>query len=165
MNTDPRFNNRNGRRFLKERDAMLRLLDNDAFDKHCRKWRIKTPSDGWVPLAREALMHKSRIEIDTFTPEEKAVSFEWLAEHGMTSSLNTMHMQIGNERWFKLPLKLRVRYWKETNYGAKPVSTELATEIYQALGEVCEACGKNAADPPSKLCPGCEAYKDHTGEI
>jgi len=25
----------------------------------------------------------------------------------------------------------------------------------------CEGCGKNYADPPSKLCPGCQAYKEH----
>lgn len=27
----------------------------------------------------------------------------------------------------------------------------------------CEDCGRFAADPPSKLCPGCEAYREHTG--
>lgn len=27
----------------------------------------------------------------------------------------------------------------------------------------CVGCGVNYADPPSKLCPGCQAYKDHTG--
>jgi len=26
---------------------------------------------------------------------------------------------------------------------------------------VCEGCGKNRSDPPSKLCPGCQAYRDH----
>lgn len=25
----------------------------------------------------------------------------------------------------------------------------------------CDKCGINLADPPSKLCPGCEAYKEH----
>ena len=25
----------------------------------------------------------------------------------------------------------------------------------------CDDCGVNQADPPSKLCPGCEAYKEH----
>lgn len=28
---------------------------------------------------------------------------------------------------------------------------------------ICEECGKYPADPPSKLCPGCEAYREHTG--
>ena len=25
----------------------------------------------------------------------------------------------------------------------------------------CEGCDINFADPPSKLCPGCQAYRDH----
>lgn len=25
----------------------------------------------------------------------------------------------------------------------------------------CEGCDQNFADPPSKLCPGCQAYRDH----
>lgn len=28
-------------------------------------------------------------------------------------------------------------------------------------GELCEECGKYFRDPPSRLCPGCEAYKEH----
>ena len=27
---------------------------------------------------------------------------------------------------------------------------------------MCEGCGIYRADPPSKLCPGCQAYRDHT---
>ena len=27
---------------------------------------------------------------------------------------------------------------------------------------ICEDCGIYPSDPPSKLCPGCQAYKDHT---
>lgn len=26
---------------------------------------------------------------------------------------------------------------------------------------VCEGCGVNRADPPSALCPGCQAYREH----
>jgi len=44
-----------------------------------------------------------------------------------------------------------------------------AAQIAQAVREHrrrrCEDCGKNWADPPSKLCPGCEAYREHTGAI
>jgi hypothetical protein len=25
----------------------------------------------------------------------------------------------------------------------------------------CDECGVNLRDPPSKLCPGCQAYKEH----
>lgn len=27
--------------------------------------------------------------------------------------------------------------------------------------KLCDGCGKNYADYPSKLCPGCEAFKQH----
>lgn len=27
----------------------------------------------------------------------------------------------------------------------------------------CLECGVNRADPPSRLCPGCEAYREHKG--
>jgi hypothetical protein len=33
------------------------------------------------------------------------------------------------EHWFKLPLKLRQRYWRETDYGRKEPSQELLREI------------------------------------
>lgn len=26
---------------------------------------------------------------------------------------------------------------------------------------ICDECGENYADPPSKLCPGCQAYREH----
>jgi hypothetical protein len=26
---------------------------------------------------------------------------------------------------------------------------------------MCEECGKNPADLPSRICPGCEAYREH----
>ena len=29
--------------------------------------------------------------------------------------------------------------------------------------EMCEECGEYPADLPSKLCVGCDAYRDHTG--
>jgi hypothetical protein len=30
---------------------------------------------------------------------------------------------------------------------------------------MCEECGKNRADPPGRLCVGCEAYREHTGHF
>ena len=33
------------------------------------------------------------------------------------------------EQWFKLPLELRQRWWKETDYGKKAPSPELVREI------------------------------------
>jgi len=28
---------------------------------------------------------------------------------------------------------------------------------------LCEECGQNPADIPSRLCVGCDAYREHTG--
>lgn len=38
--------------------------------------------------------------------------------------------------------------------------------IYRVIHEemqppMCESCGVNRSDPPSKLCPGCQAYQEH----
>jgi len=37
------------------------------------------------------------------------------------------------EEWFKLPLKLRQRWWRETGYGANPPSDELAVVLNAAM--------------------------------
>ncbi len=34
-----------------------------------------------------------------------------------------------------------------------------------AVPEPCAECGQELADPPSSLCPGCDAYRDHTGAM
>ena len=41
--------------------------------------------------------------------------------------------------------------------------SRLAAEIIDNVRSPpkCEECGKNYADPPSKLCPGCQAYQEH----
>lgn len=30
---------------------------------------------------------------------------------------------------------------------------------------MCDECGVNPADKPSRLCVGCDAYREHTGAI
>lgn len=43
-------------------------------------------------------------------------------------------MQVFNrEQWFTLPLSLRQRWWKETNYGSSPPLPELKQAIADAL--------------------------------
>ena len=32
---------------------------------------------------------------------------------------------------------------------------------YRIRRKRCEECGINWADPPSRICPGCEAYREH----
>ena len=41
---------------------------------------------------------------------------------------------------------------------------EVAREKRAVLLNLCKDCGINPADPPSRLCPGCEAYRAHTGQ-
>lgn len=31
----------------------------------------------------------------------------------------------------------------------------------ERVAKKCDDCGKNWADPPSRLCPGCQAYQEH----
>jgi len=37
--------------------------------------------------------------------------------------------------WFSLPLELRQRYWKDTDWGNRPASPEMVAEIKRALEE------------------------------
>ena len=37
------------------------------------------------------------------------------------------------------------------------------TTVDDKLPPLCDECGVNRADPPSNVCPGCEAYREHTG--
>lgn len=45
----------------------------------------------------------------------------------------------------------------------KDAHLQLIFEGYKVvqIPERCEGCDQNFADPPSKLCPGCQAYRDH----
>jgi hypothetical protein len=36
-----------------------------------------------------------------------------------------------------------------------------ASPHYRVSPPRCESCGINPADPPSKLCVGCQAYREH----
>ena len=43
-----------------------------------------------------------------------------------------MSGDITREEWFKLPLKLRQRYWRETDYGKHEPNAELKEAIAKA---------------------------------
>lgn len=52
-----------------------------------------------------------------------------------------------------------MKYYQEVIYELNPRYPELL----RLFGPpICKECGKNPSDPPSKLCPGCEAYREHT---
>ncbi len=75
------------RKYCAERDAVLRSLDEDAFIAHCNKWKVPQPAR-WLPGAIMILMHKSRLQIASFTEEEKRTSREWLTAHRYDLSIN-----------------------------------------------------------------------------
>jgi hypothetical protein len=44
-------------------------------------------------------------------------------------------MAVEQTPWFRLPLKLRQRWWTETNYGTVPVNDELRQALNDAFVE------------------------------
>jgi hypothetical protein len=53
--------------------------------------------------------------------------------------------------------------WRLTVQKAtvKRFSRVLQSERIKDRAPVCEGCGVNPPDPPSKLCVGCQAYQEH----
>jgi hypothetical protein len=74
------------RAFCKDRDATLRSLDRDRLDRFLRKWNQPRPRE-WIGDVWLASMHKARLQINTFTEAEKAVSRTWLALHDYTEKV------------------------------------------------------------------------------
>jgi hypothetical protein len=50
----------------------------------------------------------------------------------------------------------------EQRLRAEIEATGTFVPVERALPPMCDDCGVNRSDPPSKLCAGCEAYRDHT---
>lgn len=46
-----------------------------------------------------------------------------------------LHERLTGERWLKLPLKLRQRWWRETDYNRLEPSQELLDVVQNALQE------------------------------
>lgn len=72
--------------FSRDRDAALRSLDGEQFDRFARKWGVPVPR-AWVGDARLAAMHKARLQIEAFTEFDKAISRVWLAQHGYSEKV------------------------------------------------------------------------------
>ena len=68
------------KQYVRERDQILRKLDEDALDEHFQKWNLPRPRS-WLPSARMILMHKSRLQLKGFSEEERRISREWLLGH------------------------------------------------------------------------------------
>ena len=52
------------------------------------------------------------------------------------------------------------RVWSRHHEKRKPA--KMRRRLDGSVQRRCEECGKNWADWPSKICPGCEAYREHT---
>ncbi len=68
------------RRFVRERDAALRSLDEAVIRAYARKWGARLPRHAGRVFW--AAVHRARLSLDSFSELEKAVSRQWLAEHG-----------------------------------------------------------------------------------
>ncbi len=54
----------------------------------------------------------------------------------------------------------------KVDLGIQPALANQVQRTYAwLLPKRCDECGTNWADYPSKLCPGCDAYSEHTGAI
>ena len=67
--------------YEEERDAVLRSLDrrksDDLMEKHGLPRSPPGIGDAWL-----SAMHKARLQLDSFTEAEKAVSRTWLVQNG-----------------------------------------------------------------------------------
>jgi hypothetical protein len=70
--------------FVGERNAALRSLDRNKIEAYARKYGINLPKDEIVFWAG---IHKARLQITSFTEEEREVSRRWLKEHGFRESM------------------------------------------------------------------------------
>jgi len=48
-----------------------------------------------------------------------------------------------------------------SNEAAARHFARFIVDLYRRLPPICSVCGVNRADPPSRLCPGCQAYAEH----
>ena len=56
-------------------------------------------------------------------------------------------------------------YFHAGKRSCKTCRTEQSRASKRRRRGACVECGVNQADPPSHLCPGCEAYQAHTGAL
>lgn len=67
--------------YNRDRDDVLRRLDLIALNNHFDKWKLPKPKS-WIGEAPFIMMHKSRLQLSTFSDAEKMQSREWLHSHG-----------------------------------------------------------------------------------
>lgn len=67
--------------FRMERDAVLRSLSVEGMLKLLVKWNQPVPKNWGDPLAPLAIMHAARVQLPSFSYEEKIASARWLANN------------------------------------------------------------------------------------
>ena len=72
--------------YEKDRDAVLRSLDRHELSRFLKEWNQPRPH-AWIGDAWLAAMHRVRLQLDSFTEPEKAVSRTWLAQHDYTEKV------------------------------------------------------------------------------
>lgn len=58
-----------------------------------------------------------------------------LGEYKSDNQAKKLHETLVHDQWFKLPLKLRQRWWRETDYHRLEPSQELLDVVTTALQE------------------------------
>ena len=54
-------------------------------------------------------------------------------------------IEMSKEQWLSLPLELRQRYWRDTDWGKRPPSPEMVAEVTHAFNEKQVSAVKQAA--------------------
>jgi hypothetical protein len=71
--------------FIKDRDEALRSLDKQRILNYYRKYgeaRIAEQLEKSDDTVFWAAVHRGRLTLNSFTAEEKAISEQWLKDHG-----------------------------------------------------------------------------------
>lgn len=72
------------KKFVKEQQEVLLSLDRKRILAYCKKWDIKVPED---ETAFWAGVHKTILQMNAATLDQKWNSFEWLIKHGFSPSI------------------------------------------------------------------------------
>ena len=81
----------------------------------------------------------------------------------MLASIEEFWRASGPDRvWWRRDARHRLAEWRRLHQ--EPERAAFQQAVVRSKRRRCADCGTNWADLPSKLCPGCEAYREHTGD-
>lgn len=88
---------------------------------------------GHHPELREQMFRDHIALVRELVPESEKEMFGEAGHPGRGAPLASTS-PLSNVQWFKLPMKLRRRWWRETDYGRLPASDALVAECLQQSG-------------------------------